>query len=331
MKIGVIGAGSWGTALAHLVSSSGNDVTIWAFEPEVVDDINKNHANSLFQPGISLSPSLRATGEIEEAAQGAEFLLCVTPSHVVRQVFENVADIIPPNLPIVSATKGLETDTLMTMSQVLSEVVGGQNRIGVLSGPSFAADVLHNLPTAVAVASTDHDLADKVRDVCSTERFRVYSRDDLLGLEIGGALKNVFAISAGIVDGLNWGDNARAAMITRGLAEMTRLGVAMGAKAETFAGLGGIGDLVLTCTGDQSRNRTVGLRLGAGESLEQIMDGRHTVAEGVKTTQAAARLAEREGVDMPIVTQINAVLDGKISPEEALTTLMTRDLKRENP
>jgi glycerol-3-phosphate dehydrogenase (NAD(P)+) len=330
-NIGVIGAGSWGTTLADLLAKKGHEVTLWAYEPELVAEMRTSGINNLFLPGIKLSPSLSFTNDLTEAVSSKDLLLFVVPSQVLRGVLKEAIPHMAESAVIVSASKGIEVTTLMAVSQVYEELLPPSlfSRFAVLSGPSFAREVAQEMPTAVAVAADDEAVARQVQEAFNCRFFRVYTNRDVIGVELGGALKNVIAIAAGIADGLGFGCNTRAALITRGLAEITRLGLAMGARPETFAGLAGMGDLVLTCTGDLSRNRTVGIQLGQGASLSEILGEMRMVAEGVKTTESAWQLAQRMKVDMPITEQVYRVLhDGK-SARAAVIELMTRDLKAE--
>ncbi len=325
----VIGAGSWGTALACQLARRGVPTTIWAREPEVVASINDRHRNALFISDVDLPPSLRATGDLEAAVAGADIVVSAVPTQFLRATFTGVANAFGSVDAIVSVSKGIEVGTSLTPTGVLREVVGHPTNLIALSGPSFAAEVADGSPTAVVAAGHDHDLVQRVQELFSDERFRVYASDDIVSAELGGALKNVIAIATGIVDGLGYGRNTRAALITRGLAEITRLGVAMGGKPMTFSGLSGLGDLVLTCTGDLSRNRQVGLALGRGQTLEEILDEMDEVAEGVKTTAAAHQLAADAGVDMPITEQVYRVLYEGAEPRRSVVELMTRDLRDE--
>ena len=330
-KIGVIGAGSWGTTLADLLAKKGHAVTLWAYEPELVDEMAATGMNGVFLPGIPLSSRLKFTNSLQEAVAGKALLLFVVPSQVVRVVINSVLPHLPADAVIVSASKGIELDTLMTVSQVYEELLPPAlfARFSVLSGPSFAREVAQEMPTAVVAAAAEAGVARRVQEIFTTPFFRVYTNTDIMGVELGGAIKNVIALAAGISDGLGFGNNTRAALITRGLAEMTRLGRAMGAKGETFAGLAGMGDLVLTCTGDLSRNRTVGIKLGKGMRLAEILAEMRMVAEGVKTTESARNLANRLGVDMPITEKVYSVLYEDKPAREAVVELMTRDLKAE--
>jgi glycerol-3-phosphate dehydrogenase (NAD(P)+) len=330
-RIAVIGAGSWGTTLAHHLAGRGGPVTLWAFEPEVVAQIEQGRENRLFLPEIRLHAGVRATNDLRGALAGARLALFVTPSHVARAVVRAAAPHLDAGRPVVVATKGIETESLRTMAEVFAEELApsGGRPLSFLSGPSFAREVAVGLPTAITCASRSPETARLVQELFSSDAFRVYTTDDVIGVELGGALKNVIAIAAGICDGLGLGHNARSALITRGLAEMSRLGVALGARAVTFSGLAGLGDLVLTCTGDLSRNRTLGMALAAGRSLEEITASTRTVAEGVRTTAAAVSLARRQGVEMPIAEQTRRVLYEGKSPRAALQRLMSRDLKEE--
>lgn len=330
-KIGVIGAGSWGTTLADLLAKNGHDVTLWAYEPEVAREMAESGVNTLFLPGIRLSPQLRYTNSLPEVAQGKDMLLFVVPSQLVRGVIGSLRPFLPADALIVSASKGIELDTLMLVSQVYEELLPPElyRNFAVLSGPSFAREVAQEMPTAVVAAAADPEVARQVQSAFTSRYFRVYTNSDVVGVELGGAIKNVIALAAGISDGLGFGHNTRAALITRGLAEMSRLGLALGAQTSTFAGLAGMGDLVLTCTGDLSRNRTVGMKLGQGMRLTEILAEMRMVAEGVKTTESACSLARRLGVDMPITAKVYEVLYHDKPVREAVIELMTRDLKAE--
>jgi len=328
MKVAVIGAGAWGTALANLLAENEHDVMLWAHEPDVVESINTTYENRRFLPGVPLNNGLRASGLIEQVVEGAELALFVAPSHVLRAVAASCARSMPAGIPLVVATKGIDRERLSLMTDVVDEEIAG-HPIVALSGPSFALEVANHLPTAIVAASTDPEAARLTQQALSTSAFRVYTQSDVIGVELGGALKNVMAVATGIADGLNLGFNARAALITRGLAEMTRLGVKLGADPQTFAGLAGMGDLVLTCTGSLSRNRSVGLEIGRGAMLSEILQGRETVAEGVVTCESAKLLAEKHGVEMPIVNAVHKVLFERQPARWALVELMTRDLKAE--
>ncbi|MEA3548317.1 MAG: NAD(P)H-dependent glycerol-3-phosphate dehydrogenase [Thermodesulfobacteriota bacterium] len=331
-QIAVIGAGSWGTALTKLVSDKGVRVRLWGHRREHVEKIRREKENSTYLPGVVLSENVEVVEDIEEAVKDLSTILMVVPSHVYRQVFEKIVPFLENKTIIISATKGIENETLLTMTQVMAEVLeksGKKADIAVLSGPSFAKEVARQTPTAVTVAAHDEEVVRQIQQIFYTERFRVYGSRDVIGLELGGALKNIIAIAAGICDGLGFGTNTRAALITRGLAEITRLGVKMGADPLTFSGLGGLGDLVLTCTGELSRNRTVGLKLGQGKKLAVILEEMEMVAEGVKTTKSAWALARKQKVEMPILEQIYQVLYRDKSCEEAVHSLLLRDLKEE--
>lgn len=331
IKIGVIGAGSWGTTLANLLAKKGHAVTLWAYEPELVTEMRKGRENGLYLPGIRLDERLAYTNVLADAVATADLVLCVTPSQVARKVISQILPHLSPEALVVSASKGIEIGTLALVSQVFAELLTPEQyqRFAVLSGPSFAREVAQEMPTAVAVAATDPAVARAVQGAFNTPYFRVYTNDDIIGVELGGAIKNVIAIAAGIADGLGFGHNTRAALITRGLVEMTRLGVALGAKPATFAGLAGMGDLVLTCTGDLSRNRNVGIKLGKGRRLADILQEMVMVAEGVKTTESTHQLAQRLGVEMPITAKVYEVLYQDKSARQGVMELMTRDLKAE--
>lgn len=331
MKIGVIGAGSWGTTLADLLARKGYAVTLWAFEKDLVERMNATRVNDLYLPGFPLADGLYFTNDLSEAVRGRQLLVLVPPSQVMRRVMQQAAADIEPGTLLVSAAKGIENDTLLPMSEVLLEVLPAALTEGLafLSGPSFAREVAAGMPTAVVAAANRKQVARRVQEVFSTEAFRVYTNNDVIGVELGGALKNVIAVSAGVSDGLGFGYNTRAALITRGLAEMTRLGTAMGANPATFAGLAGMGDLVLTCTGDLSRNRMVGMELGRGKKLEEILGGMKMVAEGVKTTLSAYQLACKLGVEVPITEQAYRILYEGKDPRQAVIDLMLRGLKHE--
>ena len=328
MKIAVIGAGAWGTALANLLSENDHTTTLWAFEPDVVESVNAHAENKRFLSGVPLHRDLRATSGMETALEGAELAFFVAPSHVLRQVAASAKRHMPAGVPLVVATKGIDKERLSLMTDVAAEEIPG-HPIVALSGPSFAIEVANHLPTAIVAASLDDAAAKLTQQSLSTSAFRVYTQHDVTGVELGGALKNVMAVATGISDGLALGFNARAALITRGLAEMTRLGLKMGAEAETFAGLAGMGDLVLTCTGSLSRNRSVGIEIGRGATLSEVLAGRETVAEGVVTSETAKLLAEKHGVEMPIVNAVHRVLFEKQPARWALVELMTRSLKGE--
>ncbi len=329
--VGVIGAGAWGTTLARLLAAKGARVRLWAHEPEVVEAIREKRENSWFLPGVTLPPTLQPTTVLADVVQGAALLVFAVPSHVARAVLQRLAPLFIEPVPIISATKGIEEGSLKLVTQVMEDTLPSMlhRSLTVLSGPSFAAEVSREQPTVLVLAGHDADLIRGLQDFLMAPAFRVYGGSDVIGVQLGGALKNVVALAAGAVEGLGLGHNARAALITRGLTEMVRLGGAMGADPRTFYGLSGMGDLVLTCTGPLSRNYQVGLRIGQGQSLSKILQENRTVAEGVRTSQAALGLAKRHGVDMPIVQEVCLVLfDGK-SPRQAVTDLMERAAKGE--
>lgn len=329
--IGVIGAGSWGTTLADLLARKGYPVTLWVFETDLVERLRTNRVNDLYLPGFDLSTNLSFTNEISEAVAGKDLVLFVPPSQVLRTLLQQALPHFTDQAIIVSASKGIENDTLVPMSEIFSELLPAhlKNRTSYLSGPSFAKEVAQDMPTAVAVAAENDALAEEVQKVFSTDVFRVYTNNDAIGVELGGALKNVIALAAGVSDGLGYGYNTRAALITRGLAEITRIGTAMGADPMTFAGLAGMGDLVLTCTGDLSRNRSVGVELGKGRNLDEILNDMHMVAEGVKTTLSAYQLTQKLEVEAPLIEQMYEILYNNKEARLAVNDLMVRDLKPE--
>ena len=329
-RIAVIGAGAWGTALAIVLGRNGlHEIGLWAHEAEVVQSITAKKINEQFLPGTPIPNQVKASNSLQEVLQGKQIVITVMPSHHCRGVVENMAPYLQPQMLFVSATKGIENRSLLRMSQVIEEAVarksGFQARIGALSGPTFAKEVARGDPTAITVASPDLELAATMQREFSDPSFRVYTNEDIIGVELGGALKNIVAIAAGVCVGLGLGHNTVAALITRGLAEISRLAIACGGRRDTMSGLAGLGDLVLTCTGGLSRNRTVGVELGKGRKLDEIIAGMHgMVAEGVLTTNAAIGLAQEHGIEMPITEQMYAILhDGK-PPREAIRALMTR-------
>jgi glycerol-3-phosphate dehydrogenase (NAD(P)+) len=330
-KIAIIGAGNWGTALAATLAKTGHVVTLWGYEPEVVESVCAQHENVLFMPGVKLPASIAATNDLGEVLGQAEIVLTAMPSHVCGSLYEKMLSHLRPEMIFVSATKGIDTDRVMRMSEIIESVVGRRfaPRLCALSGPSFAQEVVRGDPTAVVLASRERAVAHLVQKEFSSRTFRIYTSTDVAGVEIGGAVKNIIAIAAGVIAGLGLGHNPTAALITRGLAEISRLACACGAKRETLAGLAGMGDLVLTCTGDLSRNRTVGVELGRGRKLPEIIGSMRMVAEGVKTTYATVALAERYGVEMPITAQVHRILEGQVTPREAIRELMERTLKDE--
>jgi glycerol-3-phosphate dehydrogenase (NAD(P)+) len=331
MKVGVVGGGSWGTALARLLSAGGaHQVTLWCRNAALAAEVTARHENTRYLPGVQLPEALRATADLGAALAGAELVVAVPPSHAMREVLGRAGSLVPRGAILVSASKGVEDGTFNTMSALLAEALPAQRgRIGVLSGPGFAKDVAAGLPTAVTAAAEDAEVARAIQEAFTTPTFRVYTSTDVIGVEIGGAIKNVIAVAAGVSDGLGLGHSTRAALITRGLAETTRLAVKLGADARTLAGLSGLGDLVLTCTGDLSRNRAVGLRLGRGERLQDIVGGMTMVAEGVRNTRSVRELARSAAVDMPITEQMFLLLYEGKAPIQAVSDLMTRQLKAE--
>ena len=329
--IGVVGAGSWGSTLAQLLAGAGCKVDLWVFEEELCRTIRETRENNLYLPGFRLHPNITPHNEIEKVVSGRSLLVMVVPSHVYRLVARQMLPYLGKDVIIVSATKGIENDTLLTMSGIWQDILPARNtvRLASLGGPTFAREVIQQIPTAITVAAEDLDTARTVQHVFSTNYFRVYTSLDKIGLELAGALKNVIALAAGASDGLGFGHNTLAALITRGLAEIARLGVRMGAHPMTFSGLSGVGDLVLTCTGDLSRNRTVGFQLGRGRKLADILGEMRMVAEGVKTARSVHFLAQRMEVDMPISEQVYQVLYEDKDPLQAFRELMERDLKHE--
>ena len=330
-SIAVIGAGSWGTALSRALLGIGHKVTLWAYEREVVESIRLQRENTLFLPGVKLPEALITTQDLAEALSGARFVLTAMPSHVCRQLYEEMLPHLEPGMIFVSATKGLDQVGLMRMSEVIAAVTARRftPTLTVLSGPSFALEVAQGDPTAVVVASDNTDAARRVQQEFSSRNLRLYTSNDVVGVELGGAVKNVIAIAAGVIEGLGLGHNPKAALITRGLAEMTRLACSCGARSETLAGLAGMGDLVLTCTGHLSRNRSVGFELGRGRELTEIISSMRAVAEGVKTTEATVELARLHGIEMPITRQVHNILQNQISPGAAIRELMERKLRDE--
>ena len=330
-KIGVVGGGSWGTALANLLASKGYAINLWVFEKEVKDQILETGENKVFLPGVKLSADLHPTNDIAETVRGKNMVAAVVPSHLMREITSKMADAVSKEAIIVTASKGIENKTHLTMTGVLKETLAAipHHRLVAISGPSFAREVARNLPTVVTVASEDTQTAALAQQVFATPYFRVYTSEDMMGVELGGALKNVIAIGAGVVDGLELGLNARAALITRGMTEIRRLGLKLGANPRTFTGLAGIGDLILTCTGDLSRNHTVGVKIGQGKKVSDILSEMRMVAEGVKTARSVYNLSRKLGVEMPIFHEAYRILYEDFSPKEAIYRLMTRDLKQE--
>lgn len=329
MKVGVVGAGSWGTTLASLIAPR-SETVLWAREAEVADAVSNQHENPVFLPGFALSPALRATDELEAVVRDADVILLAVPSQYFRSVIQAARPFVPSDVDVVTVTKGLELGTWLRMSEVLDEELGRDpSRVSVLSGPNLAREVMAGEPSATVIACQDMGRAERLQRLLMTDSLRVYTNRDVVGCEVGGAVKNVLAIAAGIGDGLGYGWNTKAALITRGLAELTRLGVALGGEPMTFLGLAGNGDLVATCASPQSRNRHVGEELGRGRSLAEILRSMRMVAEGVETTPSVLGLARRVGVEMPIAEQVGAVLAGEISAAEVVRPLMQREARPE--
>jgi glycerol-3-phosphate dehydrogenase (NAD(P)+) len=330
-SITLFGAGSWGTALAVHLAGAGRDVTLWARRASAVDRMRTTGTNPSYLPGVSIPASVHVTSNLDMAAERSSIWAVVTPSQHLRSVARVLRPHLRDDVTVVSLAKGIENDSLCTMTQVLHEVLGpGRHDVGVLHGPSHAEEVATARPTTVVAAAEDEAVADRIRAAFMTDALRVYLNTDVLGVEIGGAAKNVLAIAAGIGDGVGCGDNASAALITRGIAEIRRLGLAMGARAETFAGLAGIGDLVVTCMSDHSRNRSLGEKIGAGQSLNDVLDGMEMVAEGVRTTESIHDLARRHELEMPITEAVHSILFEGASPPDMIDQLMTRSPKREH-
>jgi glycerol-3-phosphate dehydrogenase (NAD(P)+) len=330
-KIGVIGAGAWGTALAMLLADKGHDVTLWMYEKDLAEELERARENRVYLPGFTLPASIKVTASLETAVRNKPLILSVVPSHTVRAVTKQLVPFLANDAVIVSASKGIEIETLMPLSETFRDVLPKEfhNRLCFLSGPSFAREVAQKMPTAVALASCDPVIGKQAQEIFSSDYFRVYTNPDVIGVELAGSLKNVVAIAAGVLEGLGYGYNTMAALLTRGLAEMARLGIAMGGNLQTFSGLAGMGDLVLTCTGGLSRNRTLGTRLGKGEKLNEIMSGMKTVAEGVKTAKAARSLAKKYNVAMPVVEEVYQLLYEGKDARLAVKDLMGRELKGE--
>jgi glycerol-3-phosphate dehydrogenase (NAD(P)+) len=331
IKIGVVGAGSWGSALANLLGHKGFKIDLWVFEKEVKEQIESSRENKVFLPGVSLSNNIFPSNDLACVVNGKDLVLVVVPSHVMRETAKKIQNDISPETIMVSASKGIENKTHLTMSGVLREILVDtpENSFAVLSGPSFAREVAEKIPTVVAAASRDQTVAGFVQNVFATPYFRVYTNNDMIGVELGGAVKNVIAIASGVVEGLGLGLNARAALITRGLTEIRRLGLKLGANPRTFAGIAGVGDLVLTCTGNVSRNYTVGKKIGEGMKLNEILSEMRMVAEGVKTAKSVYNLSRKLGVEMPICHEVYRILYEDLSPKKAVHRLMTRALKHE--
>jgi len=332
-QIAVLGAGSWGNSLAILLSQKGHLVTLWEFSVEAAEILQKTRKNLKYLGDDIVFPeALVITSELKPAVENADIIVLATPSHTIRSVVKNLVGIIKPNSILVNVAKGIENGTFFTMSQVIADVIPGitPDRIVALYGPSHAEEVSRGLPTTVVSASSDLETARKIREIFVTPMFRVYSNTDIIGVEIGGSIKNVMAIAAGISDGIGFGDNAKAALMTRGITEITRLGVALGAKKETFAGLTGIGDLIVTCMSRHSRNRHVGEEIGKGKTLKQVLDSMIMVAEGVNTTKSTLGLSQKMGIDMPITNAVHSILFEDQDPKEVVKMLMTRSVKDED-
>ena len=323
MKIGVVGAGSWGTALAYLLSKNGHNITLWGYNKEEIENLNKDRENKRFLPDVKFQDSLKVTS-IDDDMQDNEIIILAVPSKAVREICERFKNIFNDGRIIVNVAKGLEENTLLRLSEVIKEVIPNSN-VAVLSGPSHAEEVGKNMATACVVSAYDIDVAKKVQDIFMNITFRVYINMDIIGVELGGALKNLIALAAGASDGCGFGDNTKSALITRGIAEIARLGMAMGAKRETFSGLTGIGDLIVTCTSVHSRNRQAGILLGQGKSLKETLEEVKMVVEGINTAKAAYNLSLKYNVDMPITREINVVLYNNKNTKDAVITLMTRN------
>lgn len=329
-RIAVIGAGSWGTTLASLAARA-MDTSLWARRGELAEAIDRDHENADYLPGRELPHNLAATSDLEEAVGAANVVVMAVPSHGFREVFTSVAPLLGRHVPLVSLTKGIEQGSLATMTQIVKELAPEHDpgRVGVLTGPNLASEIIAGQPTAAVIAMTDLQSAHEIQNALMGPTFRVYTNDDVVGCELGGAMKNVMAIAAGMSDGLGFGDNTRAALITRALAELTRLGVELGGRPSTFAGLAGMGDLIATCSSRLSRNHRVGVSLAEGNSLEDIIGEMNMVAEGVKTTRSVVGLSERTGVEMPIASHVSEVLYRGMHPRDAVLSLMTREAKDE--
>ena len=327
-KIGVIGAGSFGTALATVLAGKGHDVTVWARKREQVENIIQTRENSHYLPGVKLPDKIKFTDNLKEAAADKDYLLFAVPAQSFRGVIKEAAEYFDHSVPVINVAKGIEKGTLLRLSQVSEEIMPDIKYVA-LSGPSHAEEVARQLPTTVAVAGTDHDLAMEIQEIFFTDRFRVYTNEDLAGVELGGALKNIIALGAGISDGLGFGDNAKAAMMTRGITEMTRLGLTMGADMKTFSGLTGIGDLIVTCTSMHSRNRRCGILIGKGVNPDEATHRIGMVVEGISTAEAAYALAQRYNIDMPITESIYKVIHGEMDARSAVSYLMGREMKNE--
>jgi glycerol-3-phosphate dehydrogenase (NAD(P)+) len=331
MKISVLGAGGWGTTLATLLSNNKHQVTLWEFDKLYAESLKKSYLNTLYLPGIKIPDKIHITHDLKESVIKRDMLILAIPSQFLRSVMVNIKPADIKNSILVSVAKGIEKDSLLTMSQMLLDVYPAidESQIGVLSGPSHAEEVSRKIPTAVVAASKIADTSKKIQSAFMTSYFRVYSSTDILGVELGGALKNVIAIGAGIIDGAKFGDNTKAAIMTRGIAEISRLGVTLGAQPDTFAGLSGMGDLIVTCMSKHSRNRYVGEQIGSGLKLKQVLETMQMVAEGVQTTKSALKLAEKNKVETPIIHEVNNILFKDKDPVKATFDLMSRDMKME--
>lgn len=329
-RVAVIGAGSWGTAFATITAEKGVETVLWARRPELADEITARHTNAAYLPDFDLPPSLTATPDVEKAVDGADVVVMAVPSHAFREVFRTVVPHLGPNAPVVSLTKGIEQDSLQRMTEVMAQEADlSAERLAVVSGPNLAKEVMRRMPSASVVACADEEQCARLQALFMAPFFRVYTNPDVIGCELSGAMKNVIAIAAGIADGMGFGDNSRASLITRGLAELARLGVKLGADALTFSGLAGMGDLVATCISKLSRNRGVGEELGRGRKLDDIVTETRMVAEGVKTSRAVVALAQREGVDVPLAEHVVKVLYEGIAPADMVLSLMLRSAKPE--
>ncbi len=328
-SIAVIGAGSWGTALAQLLAGNGFDISLWAYEPELSSIISETRENTYFLPGIELSPKIKPTSDLPTAVRNNDTILLVVPTHAIRTTLDLIKGFIKPGALIINASKGIEEDSLQLIHQIVQHTLPGPMDIAVFSGPTFASEVAKSMPSAAVAASESEGIALRVQELFSNSWFKVFTSTDLIGVELGGALKNVIAIATGIADGLNLGFNARAALITRGSVEIKRIGTALGARPETFSGLSGMGDLVLTCTGDLSRNRSVGIKLGQGQSLQEITQGMKMVAEGIRTVKSAFRLKQDLGIQASIIEETYRVLHENKSPQQALKDLMKVEITSE--
>lgn len=328
-NIGIVGAGSWGTALSHLLSMNGHEIDLWVFEPELCAIIEKTRENSYFLPGTVLSDKIVPTSSLEKAVAGKSVIILVVPTHVMRQTIKQFAPYLQEDCLIINAGKGIENETLQTGHMILQDFVKPSCSVAAISGPTFAAEIAKNAPSALVAAAEDPEICRRVMEIFSNSNLKVFTSEDLLGVEIGGALKNVIALATGISDGLELGYNARAALITRGLVEITRIGTALGARPETFSGLSGLGDLVLTCTGDLSRNRSVGIKLGKGLKLKEITDNMKMVAEGIRTVKSAYGLKKKYDIQASIIEETYRVIYEEKPPQQALKDLMKVEISTE--